>query len=107
MTEDIRIERIGEDYTPPSVHSVLAQVYGSEFERASQDERLLFVEAISFSLRVECEFNESLSLIFGRPPSLPASIYTSAKVEVNEGLKLLAVLQVAIVEGFSVAAAKY
>ena len=92
--------------TPPSVSAVLRGVYGSEFDRASQKERLLLVEAIAFSLRVDCEFNESLSLIFGKPPNMPTAIYTSAKVERNEGLKLLAVLQVAIVEGYSVAAIK-
>lgn len=90
----------------PSVSTVLSDAYGSAFERASQKERLLFVEAIAFSLRVECEFNESLSLIFGSVPNLPASIYTSAKVGRNEALRLLAVLQVAIIEGYSVAAFK-
>jgi len=87
--------------TPSFASAVLSDVYGSEFERATQKERLLFVEAIAFSLRVDCEFNESLSMIFGMPPNLPAAIYTSAKVERNEGLKLLAVLQVAIVEGYA------
>ncbi|MEG4419406.1 hypothetical protein QUA70_12455 [Microcoleus sp. LAD1_D5] len=86
---------------PNSVSTVLADVYGSEFERASQKERLLFMEAIAFSLRVDCDFNESLGLIFGTYPNLPMSIYTPAKIERNEGLKLLAVLQVAIVEGYA------
>ncbi|MEG4251088.1 hypothetical protein [Microcoleus sp. Pol10D4] len=86
---------------PNSVSTVLADVYGAEFERASQKERLLFIEAIAFCLRVDCEFNEGLALIFGTYPNLPMSIYTPAKIQRNEGLKLLAVLQVAIVEGYA------
>jgi len=85
---------------PPSVSSVLTDVYGLEFERASQSDRLVLMEAIAFSLRVGDEFNENLSLM-GTPSHMPAAIYTSAKLERNEGLKLLAVLQVAIVEGYA------
>lgn len=106
ITENTRIdpERIG-DIIIPSVSAVLSKAYGSEFSDASQKERLLFVEAIAFCLRVDCEFNEALSLIFGEHLNLPASVYTRAKVETNEGLKLLAVLQGAIVEAYSAEAA--
>jgi hypothetical protein len=90
--------------TPHSVSAVLRDAYGPGFERATQVERLVFLEAIAFGLRVDCEFNEALALTFGTYPNMPMSIYTPAKIERNEGLKLLAVLQVAIVEGYSVAA---
>lgn len=90
--------------TTPSVSNVLREAYGAEFECATQTERLVFLEAIAFSLRVDCEFNESLALIFGTPPNIPAAIYTPAKLGRNEAIKLLAVLHVAIVEGYAVAA---
>jgi hypothetical protein len=90
--------------TPPSVSAVLRDAYGAEFERATQTERLAFLEAIAFSLRVDCEFWESLALIFGTPPSVPASIYSPAELGRNEALKLLAVLHVAIIEGYAVVA---
>lgn len=89
---------------PNSASKVLTDAYGLDFEKANQKERLLFLEAIAFCLRVDCEFNESLAMIFGTYPNLPMSIYTPAKIGINEGLKLLAALQVAIVERYSVEA---
>lgn len=90
-----------------SVSAALRDAYGSGFERATQAERLLFLEVIAFSLRVDdCEFNESLALIFGTPPNMPASLYAPAELGRNEALKLLAVLQVAIVEGYAAAFAE-
>jgi hypothetical protein len=103
ITEDTRIdyERIGE-IDEPSVSSVLLSLFGSEFCHAMQHERLVLMEAIAFSLRVGGAFSENLCAIRSGV-NLPQAIFTRAEVERNEGLKLLAVLQVAIVEGYSVA----
>ncbi len=105
ITKDTRIdyERAG-DITSPSVSKALSDVYGSDFGRASQDERLVLLEAIAFSLRVGGAFCDNLRNVVSDDLDMPCGIFTSTKVERNEGLKLLAILQVAIVEGYSVLA---
>lgn len=105
ITEDARIdcERVA-DIIPPSVSRVLADAYGLEFERASQEERLLIVEAIALSMRLGHGFRKSLAVMIDDSPALPLTIYTPATVGRNEGVRLLAVLQVAIVEHYSAAA---
>lgn len=101
ITEDTRIdyERIG-DILDPSVSVVLSDAFGSDFSRASQDERLLLMEAVAFSLREGGRFCDNLRAVVGCAPDLPHDIYTGAGLGTNEGLKLLAILQVAIVESF-------
>lgn len=102
MIEDTRIdfERVG-DIISPSVSSALSEVYGPEFCRANTEECLLLVEAIALSLRVGGAFHDNLRAV-EEDGNMPCGLYTSAAVDRNEGLKLLAVLQVAIVEGYSV-----
>lgn len=101
ISEDTRVddERVG-DIIPPSVYSVLLEVYGLEFCRATTEERLILLETIAFGLRVGGAFCDNLRAVVGDGPDMPCGIYTSAGVGRNEGLKLLAVLQVAIVEGW-------
>lgn len=107
ITEDTRIdidyERI-DDVILPSVSAVLSDAFGADFSLASQEERLLLIEAVAFSLREGGEFCDNLRAVVGHAPDMPHNIYTSAAVGTNEGLKLLAILQVAIVEDYSVLA---
>lgn len=89
---------------PLSVSSVLFEHFGFEFSEARQDEKLILLEAIAFSLRLGGAWCENLCAI--RCGShLPKSVFTRAPLERNEGLKLLAVLNVAIIEGYAVKAA--
>ncbi|MCC3410553.1 MULTISPECIES: hypothetical protein [unclassified Microcoleus] len=99
ITEDTRIdyERVG-DITSPPVFKVLSDVYGSDFGDATQEERLVLVEAIAYSLRVGGAFRDNLRNVVNGDLDMPCGIFTSAGVGRNEGLKLLAILQVAIVE---------
>ena len=62
------------------------------------------METVALSLRVGGAFCDNLRAVVGDGPDMPCGIYTPAGVARNEGLKLLAVLQVAIVEGYSVLA---
>ncbi|WP_293335901.1 hypothetical protein [Microcoleus sp. CAWBG58] len=103
ITEDTRIdyERVG-DIIPPSVSTVLFEVFGSDFSRADRDELLILLEVVALSLRQEGAFCDSLREVVGS--DMPCGIYTHAAIGKNEGLKLLAILQVAIVESYSVLA---
>lgn len=107
ITEDTRIdpERIG-DIIMPSVSGALREVYGSEFCRANTEECLILVEAIALSLRVGGAFCDNLRAV-EEDGNMPCGLYTSAGVDLNEGLKLLAALQLAIVERYSVAVFKH
>lgn len=104
ITEHTRIdyERIG-DIATPFVHTVLVEVYGPDFCRANTEECLLLLETIAFSLRVGGAFSDNLRAVVGDGPDMPCGIYTPAGVGRDEGLKLLAMLHVAIVERYSVA----
>ncbi|MEG3859192.1 hypothetical protein [Microcoleus sp. herbarium12] len=103
ITEETRIdyERIGE-IDEPSVSSVLLTLFGTEFNEASLDQKLALLEAVAYSLREGGSFRENLMGVVGCGPDMP-EVLTSAAVQTNEGLKLMAVLQVAIVDGYSVA----
>lgn len=106
ITEDTRIdyERIGE-IDPPSVSAAISDTFGSDFSRADRDELLILLEAIALNLREEGSFYDSLRAVAGSGLDMPCGIYTHAAVGTNEGLKLLAILQVAIIESYSVLAA--
>lgn len=105
ITEDTRIdyERVG-DIIPPSVSTVLFEAFGSDFSRTDRNELLVLLEAIALNLRDEGAFCDSLRAVVGHDIDMPFGIYTFAAVGKNEGLKLLAILQVAIVESYSVLA---
>lgn len=107
ITQHSRIdyERIG-DIATPLVRTVLLEVYGSDFCRASTEECLILMETVAFSLRVGGAFCDNLRAVVGDGPDMPCGIYTPAGVARNEGLKLLAMLQAAIVENYSILAAQ-
>jgi hypothetical protein len=90
--------------TNSTVSEVLFNAFGSDFSGATQDTRLLLLEAIAFSLRTGCAWEDSLGSVYSRAkaPEMPALYFCSAEMTRNEGLKLLAILNVAIVEGYSV-----
>jgi hypothetical protein len=90
--------------TKPTVSQVLANAFGADFSRATQEQRLLLVEAIAFSLRTGCAWQNSLGSVYSRAkvPKMPAVCFCLAGMSRNEGLRLLAVLSEAIVEGYSV-----
>lgn len=97
----IDYERIGE-IEDPSVSTVLLSVFGSEFCEASLDQKLALLEGIAYSLREGGSFRENLISVLGCGLEMPiADIRTSAAIQTNEGLKLMAMLQVAIVEEYS------
>lgn len=104
ITEDTYIdyERIA-DIIPPSVSSVLAEVYGSDLCQATVEECLVLVEATALSLREGGRFCDNLRAVVYQSMDMPCGIYTSAEMSRNEGLKLLAILQVTIVEHYSAA----
>lgn len=104
ITEETRIdyERVGE-IEEPSVSSALSALFGTEFCEANLDQKLALLEAVAYSLREGGSFRENLMGVVGCGPEMP-EVLTYAAIQTNEGLKLLAVLQVAIVEGYSVAA---
>lgn len=102
ITEETRTNytRIG-DVGLPSVSKALIDVYGCDLCKAETEECLVLMETIAFSLRVGGSFSDNLRAVLGDGPDMPRGIYTPAGVGRNEGLKLLAVLQVAIVEGYA------
>lgn len=113
ITEDTRIdyERIGE-IDVPSVSSVLSTFFGSEFENANLDQKLALLEAVACTLREGGSFSGNLMAVVGCGPDMPdafrdVATQASAEIQINEGLKLMAVLQVAIAEGYSVKYAKF
>jgi len=93
--------------TKPTVSEVLSNAFGSDFSRASQDQRLLLLEVIAFSLRTGCAWQNSLGSVCSRAkaPKMPALCFCLAEMTRNEGLKLIALLNVAIVKGYSLLAA--
>ncbi len=99
----INYERIG-DIATPLVHTVLTEAYGPDVCHASTEECLILMETVALCLRVGGAFSDNLRAVVGHGPDMPCGIYTPAGVGRNEGLRLLAVLQVAIVERYSVAA---
>jgi len=97
------------DYIASSstVSEILAGVFGSDFSGATQDQRLLLLEAVALSLRTG-GWRHKLRLVCSRIPAskrLPEECFSGAELSRNEGLKLLAILNVAIIEGYSVLAA--
>ena len=101
ITEDTRIdyERIGE-IDEPSVSTVLSSLFGSEFGQASLDQKLALLEAVAYSLREGGSFRENLMGVVGCGPEMP-EVFTFAAIKTNEGLQLIAVLHVVIVESYS------
>ncbi|MEG4915763.1 hypothetical protein [Microcoleus sp. B7-D4] len=95
ISEDTRIdhERITEDDVP-SVSSALSALFGAEFCEANLDQKLALLEAVAYSLREGGSFFENLMGVIGCGLDTPG-------IQTNEGLRLMAVLQVAIVEGYS------
>jgi hypothetical protein len=92
--------------TKSTVSKALFSTFGSDFSRATQDQRLLLVEAVAFNLRAwRGVWGDSLCLLQYRGSVLPLAIFVPAHLERNEGLKLLADLNAVIVEGYSVLAA--
>ena len=92
-----------------TVSEVLSNAFGSDFSKATQEQRLLLLEAVALSLRKGGAWQHNLNLVCSRAKDsqMPSSCTPSIWIEINrnEGLKLLAILNVAIVEGYSVVAA--
>lgn len=96
------------DEIDSSVSDVLSQTFGSDFGEATLDQKLVLVEAVARAVRRDIAFHVSLYDLLadvGLTPYcqafvMPDSVFTTAKVQVDEGIKLLAALQVAIVESF-------
>lgn len=89
--------------TKPTVSQVLANAFGSDFSEATQDQRLLVLEAVVLSLRKGGAWQHNLHLVCSRAGAyrMPENCFSLVEVTRNEGLKLLAVLNVAIVEGYT------
>lgn len=89
--------------TKPTVSAILANVFGSDFSEATQEQRLLLVEVIVLCLRTGGAWSNKLHFVCSRTkaPAMPEACFFFAEIGRNEGLKLLAVLQVAIVEGYA------
>lgn len=93
--------------TKPTVSEVLANAFGSDFSRATQEQRLLLVEAVALSLRTG-GWQHKLHLVCSRvrhSQRPPEDCFLPLEITRNEGLKLFAILNVAIVEGYAVVAA--
>lgn len=93
--------------TKPTVSEVLTNAFRSDFSEATQPQRLLLIEAVAFSLRTGCSWQNTLRFVCSRArsPTMPALCFCLAEMTTNEGLELMAILNVAIVEGYSVVAA--
>jgi len=93
--------------TNPSVSETLSSIFGSDFSGATQKQRLLLLEAVAFSLRNGCSWSNNLHFVCARAkaPKMPEECFAFLQITTNEGLKLLAILNVAIVEGFAISAA--
>jgi hypothetical protein len=102
----VNYERIS-DIILPSVAEAVFQSFGLDFCDSSLDEKLVLLEALAFTLRDGNSFRENLLAVAsgGSPVGLP-NIFSTAPLEVNEALKLMAALQAAIVEDYSVKCAK-
>lgn len=88
----------------PTVSEVLSNAFRSDFSEATQEQRLLLVEAVAFTMRVGGAWGDNLCTLRYCGTLLPLEIFTPAHLGRNEGSKLLAVLNVAIVEHYSVEA---
>jgi hypothetical protein len=93
--------------TNPTLPEILAGTFGSDFSRATQEQRLLLLETVALSLRKGGGWQNQLRFVCSRVGSqkMPKACFPCIQMTTNEGLQLLATLNVAIVEGFSVAAA--
>lgn len=92
--------------TKTTVSQVLTDVFGADFSRATQDQRLLLLEAVALVLRVGGVWAHKLSVVCFRAhdTSFPENCFFYGELTTNEGLRLLAILNVAITEGYSVEA---
>jgi hypothetical protein len=106
ITPDTRIDydRVS-DVGLISVAEALNQAFGVGFFDANRDQKLVLIEALSFTLRDGGTFRENLLVVAsgGCPVGLPPNFPATAPLETNEGLRLLAILHEAIVEDYSVA----
>jgi hypothetical protein len=107
ITEDTRIDldRIS-DYDSPSVSSVLSRSFGEGFAEATLNQRLALIETIAYTLRDGGGFRDNLRAVLTDGIEMPCGIYTNAEIQANEGLALIGKLLSAIVEDYSVLAAK-
>lgn len=107
-TENTRIdyERI-DDIILPSVTEAVTESFGVDFCAADLDQGLVLLEALAFTLRNGGSFRENLVTAASWGSCLVAlpEIPTTTALQVNEGLKLIGMLQATIVEGYSVLAA--
>jgi hypothetical protein len=101
-------ERYKEWAARTTVSEILARVFGSDFSGATQEQRLLLLETVALSLRKSgSAWQHNLNSVCSRAGMhrMPRDCFPCIEIERNEGLKLLAILNVAIVEGYSVLAA--
>lgn len=93
--------------TKPTVSQILSEVFGSDFSGATQDQRLLLLEAVALNLRKGGAWQHNFNLVCSRAGTyrMPKDCFPCIEISRNEGLKLLAILNVAIVEGYAVVAA--
>lgn len=93
----------GQQITRPTVSEVLFDSFGFDFAGATQDQRLLLLEAVVLSLRTG-GWQHKLHLVCCRTrhsQRLPDNCFSPTQLGRNEGLKLVAVLNVAIIEGYT------
>ena len=97
------------DYIAPTltVSEILARVFDPDFSKATHDQRLLLLEAVALSLRTGGAWSNMLHFVCSRTkaPKIPQDCFEFTQITTNEGLKLIAILNVAIVEGYAVLAA--
>jgi hypothetical protein len=89
--------------TDQSLSQVLAGIFGSDFSGATQEQRLLLLEAVALTLRIGGAWSNNLRFLCSRArtPKMPQESFPFVQISTNEGLKLLAILNVVIVEGYS------
>ena len=92
--------------TKPSVSEILSSVFGSDFSGATQEQQLLLLEAVAVSLRKGGAWQHNLNSVCSRAGMhrMPRDSFPCIEITRNEGLKLMAILNVAIVEGYAVMA---
>jgi hypothetical protein len=90
-----------------TVFEILSSVFGSSFSGATQEQRLLLLEAVALTLRKGGAWSNMLHFVCSRTASgrPPDCCFVFVELSRNEGLKLLTTLNVAIIEGYSVLAA--
>jgi len=91
----------------PTVSEALFNAFGSDFSTATQEQRLLLLEAVALTLRTGGGWSNTFHFVCSRAraPKMPKDCFPFLQISTNEGLKLLAVLHVAIVEGYALLAA--